>query len=71
MSETERLIHSTEPASIFIVKDLPGKNHVLLLHLNEKLQKIPAGQLRQGCKAENLNQVQLRQKFFQNRKSIV
>ena len=43
VSETERLIHSTEPASIFIVKDLSGKNHVLLLHLNEKLQKIPSG----------------------------
>jgi hypothetical protein len=64
-------VWAIQPASIPIVKDLPGKNHVLLLHLNEKLQKIPAGQLRQGCKAENLNQVQLRQKFFQNRKSIV
>jgi hypothetical protein len=64
-------VWAIQPASIPIVKDFPEKNHVLLLHLNEKLQKIPAGQLRQGCKAENLNQVQLRQKFFQNRKSIV
>ena len=56
-------------ASIIVKRN--AKNHVLLLHLNEKLQKISAGQLRQGCKAENLNQVQLRQKFFRNRKSIV
>ena len=71
VSETERLIHSTEPASIFIVKDLSGKNHVLLLHFNEKLQKIPAGAVRRGCRIKISDELQLRQKFFQNRKSIV
>jgi hypothetical protein len=60
-----------QPASIPIVKDLPGKNHVLLLHLNEKLQKIPAGAVRRGCKIKISDKLQLRQKFFRNRESIV
>ena len=35
-------------ASIIVKRN--AKNHVLLLHLNEKLQKIPAGAVRRGCK---------------------
>ena len=36
-------VWAIQPASNPIVKDLSGKNHVLLLHLNEKLQKSPPG----------------------------
>jgi len=44
---------------------------VLLLHLNEKLQKTPAEAVRRGCRIKISDKLQLRQKFFQNRKSIV
>ena len=41
------------------------------MHLNEKLQKIPSGAVRRGCRIKISDKLQLRQKFFLNRESIV
>ena len=38
---------------------------------NEKLQKIPSGAVRRGRRIKISDKLQLRQKFFRNRESIV